>query len=63
VLLNEFAAKAIFQWKFQPGGATQVQVPVEFYAPGFSRVTSIKWKRESLSDPGKKNYVEHMGAS
>ena len=37
VLLNEFAAKAFFQWKFQPGGATQVQVPVEFYARGFSR--------------------------
>ncbi|HXP34244.1 MAG TPA: TonB family protein [Chthoniobacterales bacterium] len=37
VLLNEMAAKAFFQWKFQPGGATQVQVPVEFYAHGFSR--------------------------
>jgi hypothetical protein len=22
VLLNEFAAKAFFQWKFQPGGVT-----------------------------------------
>ena len=37
VLLNEMAAKAFFQWKFQPGGATQVPVPVEFYAHGFSR--------------------------
>ena len=37
VLLNEMAAKAFFQWKFQPGGATQVQVPCEFYAHGFSR--------------------------
>jgi len=37
VLLNEMSAKAFFQWKFQPGGATQVQVPVEFYAHGFSR--------------------------
>jgi Gram-negative bacterial TonB protein C-terminal len=37
VLLNEIAAKAFFQWKFQPGGPTQVQVPCEFYAHGFSR--------------------------
>ena len=37
VLLNEIAAKAFFQWRFQPGGASQVQVPVEFYAHGFSR--------------------------
>ena len=37
VLLNELAAKAFFQWRFQPGGATQVQVPCEFYAHGFSR--------------------------
>ncbi len=37
VLLNEMAAKAFFQWKSQPGGATQVQVPCEFYAHGFSR--------------------------
>src|SRR5437588_3027442 len=29
VLLNEIAAKAFFQWKFQPGGPTQVQVPCE----------------------------------
>jgi TonB family protein len=36
-LLNELAAKAFFQWRFQPGGATQVQVPCEFYAHGFSR--------------------------
>jgi TonB family protein len=37
VLLNELAAKAFFQWKFQPGGPAQVQVPCEFYAHGFSR--------------------------
>ena len=37
VLLNELAAKAFFQWRFQPGGAAQVQVPCEFYAHGFSR--------------------------
>lgn len=37
VLLNEMAAKAFFQWRFQPGGAAQVQVPCEFYAHGFSR--------------------------
>src|SRR5438045_1487353 len=36
VLLNEIAPKAFFQWKFQPGGATQAQVPCEFYAHGFS---------------------------
>ncbi len=37
VLFNEFAAKAFFQWKFQPGSPAQVQVLVEFYARGFSR--------------------------
>ena len=37
VLLNEISAKAFFQWRFQPGGPPQVQVPVEFYAHGFSR--------------------------
>jgi TonB family protein len=37
VLLNEFAAKAFFQRKFRPAGVTQVQVPVDFYARGFSR--------------------------
>src|SRR5947209_2115364 len=37
VLLDEFSAKAFFQWKFQPGVVTQVQVSVEFYARGFSR--------------------------
>src|SRR2546430_1025763 len=35
VLLNEIAAKAFFQWKLQPGGATQAPVPCEFYAHGF----------------------------
>ncbi len=37
VLLNEFSVKAFFQWRFQPGGLAEVQVPVEFYAHGFSR--------------------------
>jgi len=37
VLFNEFAAKAFFQWKFQPGVASPVRVLVEFYARGFSR--------------------------
>lgn len=37
VLLDEVSAKAFFQWKFQPGVVTQVQVPVEFYVRGFSR--------------------------
>jgi TonB family protein len=37
VLLNELCAKAFFQWKFQPGSAAQVVVPVDFYARGFSR--------------------------
>lgn len=34
VLFNEFAAKAFFHWKFQPGVASEVRVPVEFYARG-----------------------------
>jgi TonB family protein len=38
VLFNELSAKAFFQWKFQPGSAAQVQVPVEFYARGYSRI-------------------------
>jgi len=37
VLLDEFSAKAFFQWKFQPDVVTRVQVPVEFYVRGFSR--------------------------
>jgi TonB family protein len=36
VFLNELA-KAFLQWRFQPGAVTQVEVPVEFYAHGFSR--------------------------
>jgi TonB family protein len=36
-LLNELAAKALLQWKFQPGSAAQLKVPVEFRAYGFSR--------------------------
>jgi TonB family protein len=35
--LNELAAKALLQWKFQPGVVTSVKVPVEFRAHGFSR--------------------------
>jgi hypothetical protein len=30
IFLNEVAAKAFFQRKFQPGGVTQVQIPCEF---------------------------------
>ena len=37
VLFDEFSAKAFFQWKFQPGAITEVQVPVEFYTRGYSR--------------------------
>ena len=37
VILNELAAKAFFQWRFQPGGQTHVQVSCEYYAHGFSR--------------------------
>jgi hypothetical protein len=38
VLLNELAAKAFFQWRFRPGGPTQVQVSCEFYAHGFRAI-------------------------
>jgi TonB family protein len=38
VLLNELAAKAFSQWRFQLGSPAQVQVPCEFYAHRFSRV-------------------------
>jgi TonB family protein len=37
-ILNEMAAKAFFQWQFQPGVTRQVRVPYEFYVSGFSRI-------------------------
>lgn len=37
-LLNEYSAKAFFQWRFRPGSPSQVQVLCEFYAHGFSRI-------------------------
>ncbi len=37
-ILNELAAKAFLQWKFQPGSPKEVRVPYEFYVHGFSRV-------------------------
>jgi|ERR1700730_10339680 TonB family protein len=36
--LNELAAKALLQWQFQPGTRGPVEVPVEFYIHGGSRV-------------------------
>jgi TonB family protein len=36
--LNELAAKALLQWQFQPGTRSPVEVPVEFYIHGGSRV-------------------------
>ena len=36
--LNELAAKALLQWRFQPGTRGPVEVPVEFYIHGGSRV-------------------------
>ena len=36
--LNELAAKALLQWRFQPGTRGPVEVPVEFYVHGGSRV-------------------------
>jgi TonB family protein len=36
--LNELAAKALLQWQFQPGIRGPVEVPVEFYIHGGSRV-------------------------
>src|SRR6266480_6762468 len=36
--LNELAAKALLQWQFKPGTRGPVEVPVEFYIHGSSRV-------------------------
>jgi len=36
--LNELAAKALLQWRFQPGTRGPVEVPVEFYIHGGQRV-------------------------
>jgi TonB family protein len=36
--LNELAAKALLQWRFQPGTRGPVEVPVEFYIHGGGRV-------------------------
>ena len=37
-VLNELAAKALLQWRFQPGTRGPVEVPVEFYIRGGSRI-------------------------
>ena len=36
--LNELAAKALLQWRFQPGTRGPVEVPVDFTVRGGSRV-------------------------
>ena len=36
--LDELAAKALLQWRFQPGTRGPVEVPVEFYVHGGGRV-------------------------
>ena len=36
--LNELAAKALLQWRFQPGTRSPVEVPVEFYVHGANRI-------------------------
>lgn len=36
--LNKLAVKALLQWRFQPGTASPVEVPVEFYIHGGSRI-------------------------
>ncbi len=36
--LNELAAKALLQWRFQPGTRGPVEVPVEFYVHGGNRI-------------------------
>ena len=36
--LNKLAAKALLQWKFQPGTRGPVEVPVDFYIHGGHRV-------------------------
>jgi TonB family protein len=37
-VLNELAAKALLQWRFQPGTRSPVTVPVEFYIRGGGRI-------------------------
>ena len=36
--LNELAAKALLQWRFKPGTASPVEVPVEFCIQGGNRI-------------------------
>jgi TonB family protein len=36
--LNKLAVKALLQWKFQPGTASPVEVPVEFAIQGGNRI-------------------------
>ena len=36
--LNEWACKALLQWRFQPGTRGPVEVPVEFYIHGGQRI-------------------------
>jgi TonB family protein len=36
--LNKLAVKALLQWRFQPGTRGPVEVPVDFYIHGGSRV-------------------------
>jgi len=36
--LNELGAKALLQWRFQPGTHSPVEVPVEFYVHGANRI-------------------------
>ena len=37
-ILNELAAKALLQWRFQPGTRGPVEVPVDFYVHGGGRI-------------------------
>jgi TonB family protein len=37
-ILNELAAKALLQWRFQPGTRGPVEVPVDFYVHGGTRI-------------------------
>ena len=36
--LNKLDVKALLQWQFRPGTASPVEVPVEFYLSGVSRI-------------------------
>jgi TonB family protein len=38
VILNEFAAKTLLQWKARPGAISSLRVPITFQATGFTRV-------------------------